>query len=518
MVLEPVPDSGGASLSADATRPPEQHLRFSILVALTATAASGVLFFFGTGLDPVWWLTWLAPLPLLLVAPRLRPWRAFAAAGIAWSVGSLNMWQQAQAVQMPFALVLVLIVVPACLFGLVILLFRTFVRRGNLWRAALVVPSAWVVLEFLNARNSAHGTYPNLGYTQLDCLPVLQVVAVVGIWGISALLLLVPTTLACVLSGYGTRRQKTALVGLVGVVLVLVLAHGFWRLASPRDAGNPVEVCLLAADADNRMPDLFPQDDTSALTLFRRYVEEIDRLAGKGVQLIVLPEKIALITGAGVPKLDALFADAATRAGATIVVGVDRVAGTRRSNEARVYTPDRGYPDVYIKHHLLPPFEDVDQPGSKITLLFKASGTWGLEICKDMDFPDLSRQYGAEEVGLLIVPAWDFQRDGWLHSRMAIMRAVESGFTLVRVAKQGLLTVSDDRGRVLAETSSAAAPFVSLVATAPVTHNDTVYVRWGDWFAWVNVIVLLGILGSMMIVPQSRPLEQSSRAGRKEQP
>ena len=51
---------------------------------------------------------------------------------------------------------------------------------------------------------------------------------------------------------------------------------------------------------------------------------------------------------------------------------------------------------------------------------------------------------------LLLVPAWDFDVDGWLHGRMAILRGVESGFSIVRAPKQGILTVTDDRGRVLA--------------------------------------------------------------------
>lgn len=57
---------------------------------------------------------------------------------------------------------------------------------------------------------------------------------------------------------------------------------------------------------------------------------------------------------------------------------------------------------------------------------------WGMQICKDMDFPRLSRRYGVKGVGLLLVPAWDFTLDGWLHGRMAVMRGVESGFTIVR--------------------------------------------------------------------------------------
>ena len=156
---------------------------------------------------------------------------------------------------------------------------------------------------------------------------------------------------------------------------------------------------------------------------------------------------------------------------------------------------------IYVKHHLLPPFEDVDRPGTELTLLSQPTGVWGIEICKDMDFPTLSRQYGAKGVGLLLVPAWDFTLDGWLHGRMAVMRGVESGFTIARTAKTGQLTVSDDRGRVLGEESSAAAPFSSLVVKAPVRHTDTLYLRWGDYFAWANVTAVLVLLYSAIRKP-----------------
>jgi apolipoprotein N-acyltransferase len=85
---------------------------------------------------------------------------------------------------------------------------------------------------------------------------------------------------------------------------------------------------------------------------------------------------------------------------------------------------------------------------------------------------------------------------GWLHGRMAVLRGVESGFTIVRAAKQGVLTVSDDRGRILAEQDAAMVPFASLVATAPVRHDNTLYARWGDWFAWLNAAGLVALLFS----------------------
>ena len=148
---------------------------------------------------------------------------------------------------------------------------------------------------------------------------------------------------------------------------------------------------------------------------------------------------------------------------------------------------------TYEKHHMLPPFESDMLVGTARTLLRKPSGEWGVTICKDMDFPLLSRQYGEDGVGLLLVPAWDFVADGWLHGRMAIMRGVESGFTIVRAAKQGVLTISDDRGRVLAQQATGSAPFASLLAKVPVRHEATFYDRFGDWCGWL-IVALAAVL------------------------
>ena len=71
---------------------------------------------------------------------------------------------------------------------------------------------------------------------------------------------------------------------------------------------------------------------------------------------------------------------------------------------------------------------------------------------------------------------------------MAVMRGVEDGFTIARSAKEGLLTISDNRGRILAEKRSDASPFSSLVVVVPVYRTATIYSRFGDWFAWINIV------------------------------
>ena len=141
---------------------------------------------------------------------------------------------------------------------------------------------------------------------------------------------------------------------------------------------------------------------------------------------------------------------------------------------------------------MLPPFESKFTVGNSQTTLQQPR--WGVTICKDMDFPGLSREYGRDGVGLLLVPAWDFDADGWLHGRMAILRGVEDGFSIARAPRHGILSVSDSRGRVLAERSTAAAPFSTILTQVPVNHEATLYSRAGDWFAWCCITLLLGLL------------------------
>jgi apolipoprotein N-acyltransferase len=462
-----------------------------------ALVASAAMFFLGSGLRPWWWLTWFASLPVLCVSSRIGAWPAFMIAALAWSIGSLNMWDyMTRVLQTPTIATLLFVLVPGCIYGAAVLLFRRFVQRGELWRATLAFPAAWVSWEYLTYWLSPHGTFPNLGYSQMDCLPVLQVVSLTGIWGISFCLFLLSALVASLCSSSMSLAPRMMLAATAVILFAMVIAYGAWRLYLAPPAEHFANIGLLATDVDGRFPGVFPQDDETALELLRRYSDQVGGLLARDAQVIVFPEKIALLSDEATKVIDHLYEAAAERIHAHIVVGLDRGSKTSRSNEARVYSPKGEFTGLYVKHHLLSPFEDVDRRGTQLTLLNEASGVWGIEICKDMDFPALSRRYGAAGVGLLLVPAWDFVADGWLHGRMAIMRGVESGFAIARVARQGQLTVSDNRGRLLGETSSVVGSFASLVVRAPVANEKTVYVRWGDYFAWANVVGLLFVLFS----------------------
>ena len=107
------------------------------------------------------------------------------------------------------------------------------------------------------------------------------------------------------------------------------------------------------------------------------------------------------------------------------------------------------------------------------------------------DVAIVGRGLGIGGAGLVVAPAWDFGQGAWLHGRMAMLRAVEGGFTLVRSTRNGTMTVSDRYGRVLAE--SASGPTAPLLMTqASVSRNEpTIYSRAGDVFGWACVGVVL---------------------------
>ncbi len=127
--------------------------------------------------------------------------------------------------------------------------------------------------------------------------------------------------------------------------------------------------------------------------------------------------------------------------------------------------------------------------GREFVVRSVGTGRIGIAICKDMDFPTLGRRYAALGVDALLVPAWDFDQDAWWHARMAILRGVESGFAVVRAARNGLLTASDRYGRIVGVATSGSAPVASLAVVTPFgSGGATVYARLGDAFGWLCAI------------------------------
>src|SRR5213078_4094223 len=150
--------------------------RYNVFLGVGAGLASAGLFYFGTGLHPMWWALWLAPVPVLAFAPRLRGGAAFFLGSVVWLIGETNQWNYVRhEIELPLQIAVLYFVVPAVVFGFGVLLARGFLRRGSLFLAALAFPIYWVAYEYLTAITSPHSTWGNLAYTQMDFLPLIQI-------------------------------------------------------------------------------------------------------------------------------------------------------------------------------------------------------------------------------------------------------------------------------------------------------------------------------------------------------
>jgi len=465
---------------------------FSLPTWLAATALSALCWWFGSGLHPQWWLVWISPLPVLWLAPRVRAHWAALAAFAAYTAGAFNLWAYIRTyIGLPLSVAMYAVCLSSIMLTLCILLFRRLLLRGHTLAAALAVPTMWVATEYVNNLLSPHATFFNISYTQMDALAVIQIAAVTGIWGVGFLLLLLPTTIALQAAPQASRRSRLIVAALTALVLIATVAYGGWRLQAPATATLRVGLISLQKPAQAAL------NAPAGQALQARYMDVFNRFANEGAHIVLAPETTFSTAEATVPA----FAQWAKQRGLIVGTGVDVTGDPRGSrNSLMVFQPGVTSPATYDKHHLLIGM-DSSIPGSRYTML-EGAPRIGLAICKDMDFHDVSHAYAARGAQVLLVPASDFSVDGWLHSRMAIMRGVESGFAVARAAHAGRLTLSDDRGRVVAEASSEGGD-AELVGDLPLRQTHTLYAQWGDWFAWLDVLALAACL-VVAFLPRSR--------------
>jgi apolipoprotein N-acyltransferase len=180
-------------------------------------------------------------------------------------------------------------------------------------------------------------------------------------------------------------------------------------------------------------------------------------------------------------------------------------------NSAVMVGPGRGEIAQYDKIFLLPFGESVPAPlraivpafvgsfsyGSEYDLLPLGDAKGGVMICFESHFGDLSREYVRNGADVLI----EMTNDGYLgptpvlrqHLANAVFRAVETNRPVLRATNVGITAYINERGEVI-DPAPSYTEDVRVWSVARSDGSQTLYVRWGDWFAWVCVVVTLGLL------------------------
>jgi apolipoprotein N-acyltransferase len=390
--------------------------------------------------------------------------------------------------------------------GLYAVLVRLAMQRWGvpgLWLA----PLFWVAAEW--ARSWVGGGFPwvLLGTSQARVLPIVQAASVVGVYGLSALLVLVSTA-AVVLTLSRARRQRLAAGG-VAVALVLLAGAGVWRVTQGRllMAGSALRVGLVQGSiAQDEKYD--PRLREAILT---RYLDLSRQVIGEGAQLVVWPEASTpfyfdtdSIQAAPVRRL-------AAQTSTPFIIGTDEMAPARDGQPGAIYNSavlvaaDGRTVGSYRKMTLVPFGEYVplrrllffvsplveavgDFSSGTEAVVFDADGRRiSVAICYESVYPAIARAFvagGSQLLTTITNDAW-FGRSSaaYQHFEQGMLRAVEQGRYMVRAANTGISGATDPYGRVLAATPL----FEPTALTVEVRLLDgrTLYSRAGDVVVWI---------------------------------
>lgn len=416
---------------------------------------------FGTGLNAVWPLTWLIPVPLLWLAPRVPPRTSTLVAVIGYALGSLNVFHYyAHVIRLPVPILVLALLGPACLMGFMVSMWRRLAVSANPRSAPVVFGLAWVCVDYSFYAMSGESSAGFIAYSQGQNGVVLQLASIGGLWLIEFFLWWLPATVMLALHPTVSVNMRRQFAATGAIALALVVGYAAFRLR-PLPVGETVTVTAMAID--------HPRDPLATYA---------GAIAGQpAASYIVLPEKLTKLPDSKISEWDAQLA----RPGATVVAGLETTEEPRRNLARCIGTS----PATYFKRHMVPGFEDRLVPGDQLVF---AGPQVGVQICRDMGYPELSRAYATKGTAVMLVPAWDFGIDRRVAANVARMRAVEGGFSVVRASREGMVSVFDPMGRVVAETRSGSDQVSQVSANVPLRSSPSFYARIGEisiMFFWL---------------------------------
>ena len=397
----------------------------------------------------------------------------------------------------------------------------TWVRsRANL-PETLFAPPLWVALEYIRGFLFSGFPWELFGYSQYRILSLVQISDITGVYGVSFLIVLANAALYRVATMAVDRQWGPALREVLAVGLIVAGAgiYGEWRLMDlSRGAGQekPVRVSLIQGNIRQDVKwEKNYQEETikiyADLTLQTKYQRP---------SLVVWPETAAPFFFQNPSAFQKQILEISQQMGAPLLLGAPAFerqgAKTRYFNSAFLISPEKKIIDRYDKIHLVPfgeyaPLSGVlgftqdiigaigdFTPGPGIHNLSVPFGKFGVLICYEAIFPDLTRKFVADGAQLLV----NITNDAWFgntsapyqHLSMVALRAVENRIPIARAANTGISALIDSSGEIKAASSLFTREVLS--GTIHKGTTRTIYSQYGDLFAYL----CLGITGLGLLI------------------
>ncbi len=471
---------------------------------------------------------WLGPLFLLRFTRTRKPLISFA---LAWLASAVAMLFALSSLQILTPIIIMVCLLFSTILTLPYLLDRLLTPRLILVSgvlASLLFPLSRVAGEYLISFTPAFGSVFSLAYTQYGNLPLLQIISVTGIYGVSFLIAWFASVGNWIWEQGFVWPRIRAVTLLYGGLLALVLLGGSLRLALFPPSSQTVRVAGISAAASTlqKVQDeighfsttqrFTPADLAQLRSAFAPLDDELlnlsQREASAGAKIIVWPEIGAYTLAADKTGLLERAQTLAREAHIYLEMGLSVFQPPATYYDQAILVDQEGRVDwTYNKTYPAP--GDPEKPGKGIVPVMETPyGRLANVICFDADFPPLMRQPGSQDVDIMLVPSNDWPGiDPW-HTQHAVFRAIENGYALVRQASNGLAMTVDDEGQVLAATDYYTTDQQTMIASVPVKGVWTIYAHVGDLFAWLCIAGMLFLVGFAAFASGERRSKASERS------
>lgn len=397
-------------------------------------------------------------------------------------------------------------------FGLWVRVFYNHQHRH------LLLPSAWVVLEWLQTKALTGFPWNLLGYSQGPITWILQSADIWGVYGVSWIIVLANVI------GTDVIRRRISLSGCILLVAILggIFVYGHHCLQAYTDHLKAhsdykyVKIAIIQGNIDqaHKWDERFRKDTVEKyLTLSRQAL-----LHNKETHLIVWPETAMPFFFGLDAELSHIIQEFAKEVKVAIIFGSPGITMTEEGkeegflNKAYLIGTDGQVIDEYSKEHLVPfgeyvPLKNVlffvkrlvpaagdFVPGKTSGVITYGNVHYGMLICYEAIFPELSRKRVLNGADILV----NISNDAWFgntsaphqHLEMARWRAVETRRPMVRATNTGISTIFDSLGNI----KSSLGLFVDGYLHRKVYSSSdkiTIYVRFGNWFIALCGLTLL---------------------------
>jgi len=309
---------------------------------------------------------------------------------------------------------------------------------------------------------------------------LISFVSLTGITGI----IFVLGTLQALLISLITNSKHRGKILLSAVALVLVCLTANLAIRCQRPTGT-LKVAAIGWTWDDSEKSGGLYCTKGFRTLF---TEPAAKAASQGTKLIVSPEIAFQFTKGQRRFWLERFGKIARQHNIFLAIGYLDIDS--EENRMLFMNPQGEVIAEYTKTYLTA-FEDFRKGSGQLVTIDIDGVSVGGMICHDDNFIRFSRQYGRKRVPVVAIPTLDWLTVKNAHLQSSIHRAIESRYTVVRAAMDGISAIISPMGELLVTKDNFTEGPGMIIAEVPLYNSLTLFSIAGHWFVFVCATFLL---------------------------